>query len=288
VNLLTVSLISSCNRRCYYCPVKKWLVTPERARERNINMITNAALLTYLDKYIDPSEWIIELTGGEPGLYPEIQTLIPKLAARGYLGLVKTNGSLPIPKSDNFQLIVAWHKGTEIPAYYDQILIIQNPADDWERKVRYCADNGIPYQTVQFDRWFEKIPFDTSRNGLNKMLAVLHINSSGRITPCSKRSSTNWLDIFTMSPPEPFAELTAVPACSRCKNVADVEKFLPTDLRKQVEKEYDAFMKAQADVEETNRRLAELQTPEAQARAELDPEYAAERRAKLQALAREE
>jgi len=35
---------------------------------------------------------------------------------------------------------------------------------------------------------------------------------------------------------------------------------------------------------ELNRRLAELQTPEVQAQAEVDPEYAAERRAKIVAL----
>jgi len=282
MNLLTVSLISSCNRHCFYCPVKRWLIPTEGAQEIGRNLITNATLLKWLDKYIDPHEWIIELTGGEPGLYPEIQTLIPELAARGYRGLVKTNGTLPIPKSEVFQLITAWHMGVaEIPAQYDQIVIIENPADNWKRKVNYCKENGIPYQTVQFDRWFEKNLFDTSRNEVNKMLSVLHINSSGKVTPCSKRPSPEEITIFNMVQPLPHGALTS--ECPRCKNVADVEKFLPADLRERVERDYAAYMKEKSDAVELQHRLAELQTPESLARAEIDPEYAAEREKKIAA-----
>jgi len=277
VKLLTISLMMSCNRSCYYCPVKRWLVP---LTGNMVNTITNATLLKWLTKYIDPREWIIEFTGGEPGLYPEIEALIPELAVRGYRGMIKTNGTLPIPKSGAFQLIAAWHEGEEFPVYYDQVLIIENPADDWRWKVRYCKKNGIPCQTVEFDRWFEEIKNDRSHCAINKMLAVLHINSGGHLGRCSKKPMGKWQNVHNMSRPDPLNELPL--ECPRCKNVADVEKFLPFDLRKQLEKDYEAHMEAKAD--ETNRKLAELQTPEAQARAEIDPGYAAERNAKISAL----
>jgi len=262
MKLLTISLMMSCNRACYYCPVKRWLVP---LTGNSVNTITNAALLKWLAKYIDPREWIIEITGGEPGLYPEIQTLIPELAARGYRGLVKTNGTLPIPKSEAFQLIAAWHEGEDFPAYYDQVLIIENPADDWRRKVRYCKENGIPYQTVEFDRWFEKIKNDRSHCAINKMLAVQHINSGGHISLCPRKSLGKWRDIFNMSRPEPFELLSD---CLKCKNIADVEKFLPPDLQKWLERDYEAYMKTKAEMEKS-------QTPEARARAAIDPRYTA-------------
>ena len=283
MKLLTVSLLNSCNRRCSYCPIKKWLVPPEGAQEKNINIITNAALLKWLDTYIAPGEWLIELTGGEPGLYPEIQTLIPELTARGYRGLIKTNGSLPIPKSPSFQLITAWHAGLEkIPQYYDQIVIIKNPADDWERKARYCAENGIPCQTVLFDQRFEGKRIPAAACDLNKMVAVLHINSSGKITGCSAKPPIKEQDIFTMSPPVPFSELTST--CPRCKNINDVEKFLSPDLRTQLAWEYEAYAREPAAAAELIRRLTELNSEESQARAEIDAVYAASRKSRITAL----
>jgi len=281
VKLLTVSLMMSCNRACYYCPVKRWLVPLEGSRERGRNLITNAALLKWLEKFIDPSEWIIEITGGEPGLYYEIQTLIPELASRGYRGIIKTNGTLPIPKSEAFSLVACWHKGADFPVYYNQIVIIENPSDDWKQKVQYCEDNGIPCQTAQFDRWFEKVIAVTSNNEANKMLSVLHVSSSGKVTRCSKRPSPVEMTIFNMLRPLPH-ELPD--ACPKCKNVYDVEKFLPADLREQLEKDYEAHIQAKTAAAEASRRLTELNSPEALARAEIYPEYAAEREAELAAL----
>lgn len=283
MKLLTISLTNSCNRRCYYCPVKRWLVPLEGAREKNINVITNAALLKWLDAYIPPDEWIIELTGGEPGLYPEIQTLIPALAARGYRGVIKTNGTLPIPKRENFQLITAWHEGVEqIPEYYDQIAIIKNPNDDWERKVRHCEEKGIPYQTVLFDRKFEGKQFDNTVCSVNKTTATLHVNSSGKITGCSAKPPEKGHDIFNMWPPIPFSGLTA--ACPRCKNVNDVEKFLLPDLKDLLERDYEEYGKETANAAELDRRLAELNAEEAKARATIDEDYAAEWQAKIAAV----
>jgi organic radical activating enzyme len=229
MNLLTVSLIMSCNRECYYCPVKRWKRPFDDAKTRqHVNLITNAALLKWLDAYLDPREWYIELTGGEPGLYPEIDALITELACRGYYGMVKTNGSLPISANPNFTRVTAWHEGVkDIPQYYDQIVIIEIPTDNWREKVKYCKEHNIPHHTTLFDRLYENNKISQAYCRVNKVVKkCLHINSAGKITPCAKGAIDVNHNIFNMSPPVP---LNAWQHCPRCKNINDVEKFIPED-----------------------------------------------------------
>jgi organic radical activating enzyme len=233
VKILFISLIMACNKSCYYCPTKKWH-REVGANGLPVNTITNEGLLKWLDKYIDPNEWIIELTGGEPGLYKEIDTLIPALNEKGYCGLIKTNGSFPIPKSKNFQLVTAWHAGEDFPQNYDQILIIKNPKDDWKAKVDYCKQNNIHYKTTLFDDWYRMgKSFAQGLLRLNKSSECLHINSTGQITPCSKVPIDEDCNIFNMSPPVPLKSLGQ--QCPRCKNINDVEVFLTEELKQKFE-----------------------------------------------------
>ena len=225
MNVLTVSLISVCNYSCWYCPVKKWLMPIEEWQsKRHLN---NAALLQWLDKYLDPNEWFIELTGGEPGLYPEIDTLVPALADRGYNGMIKTNGSLPLPVNSHFPRITAWHQGVEeIPLYFDGIVIIENPQDCWEEKAAYCKEHDIPYKTVLFDRQYEGQKSCPAYDSDNKTEQYLHINSRGQITPCPRVAVEvrgECYTVFNMLPPVP---LKLSDSCPRCKNIHDVELFI--------------------------------------------------------------
>jgi hypothetical protein len=195
-------------------------------RKVSINLITNETLLKWLDAYCPPSDWIIELTGGEPGLYPEINSLIPALCARDYRGLIKTNGTFPIPKTDSFKLITAWHESVkEIPPFYDVILIIKNPDDDWRGKKEYCIKNNIPYKCVPFDRSYMGYK---SNSGLpsktNKIEGMTRILSMGQITPCYTDAPCEGYDIFAMKPPK-IKKVREV--CPKCGNVAGVEDFLP-------------------------------------------------------------
>ena len=281
MKLLTISLIISCNFRCYYCPVKHWLV-PKNVAPEKINVITNEALFKWLDAYIDPQEWIIEITGGEPGLYPEIQTLILALSDKGYRGVIKTNGSLPIPQTTGFSRVAAWHEGKGFPAHYDQILVIQNPNDKWEEKVAFCEQHNIPYKTSFFDRRFEGVRFDNSVCSVNRMLGITHVNSSGMITGCSIRPRVEEVNILNMSSPVPFLGLPS--DCPRCKPVNDVEKFLPPDLIERLERDYRGYTaraKEPISQAELNRRLAKLNTEENKARAVIDEDFAVEWKAKI-------
>jgi MoaA/NifB/PqqE/SkfB family radical SAM enzyme len=240
MNVLTVSITNSCNYSCYYCPVKKWLrpITGEQtpddiANNRpKVNLLTNEALLKWLDAYIEPDKWIIEITGGEPGLYTEIGELVKSLDSRGFTGLVKTNGSLYIPKTKGIKLLSAWHKDKDFPAYYDEIIIIQNPDDNWKAKVKHCEDNGITYHTVLFDRQYEGKKIEQEYCRHNKIISTCHINSSGLITPCPRIAPMPEHTIFNMAAP-----LTkgVIHECPKCKNINDVEMFLGEGLRRKIE-----------------------------------------------------
>ena len=263
--------------------MKKWLRSLEDAKKRGMNLLTNAALLKWIDTFTRPNDWIIELTGGEPGLYPEIQTLIPALTDRGYYGLVKTNGSLPLPKSETFQRIAAWHEGVEeIPPYHDQILIIDNPHDNQQKKIAYCKEHDIPYQIVLFDRKFEGVQFDYSQCDEHSIITLTHINSSGNITECPAQPPVQGRDIFNMSPPAMFEKLP--PNCRKCKIINDDEKFLPDVLRKRAKQDYGTYAKKRANIDEFNRRFAEYNSEESKAKAVIDENYAAYRKKEMDML----
>jgi len=232
MKLLVISLMMSCNRRCYYCPVGKWLEPVDTPKA--INLITKDALLKWLDEFIDPDEYSLEITGGEPGLHPEIDALLVALSERRYRGLVKTNGSLPITKTSGFKLVACYHQNAEFPKYYDEICIIENPHDDWRSKVEYCEANGIPYKTVVFDEWYKGD--QELHGGLNKMQGILAMNSCGQPSACPKIPPQEGHDIFNMAPPMPRKN-----PCARCKVITDHEKFLPPDLTERIERDYKAL-----------------------------------------------
>ena len=231
MNLLTISIVMSCNNRCYYCPVKKNLmpidykvtIPREGTNFYDYNCIKNDYLLKWLDKYIDPNEFIIEITGGEPGLYIEIDTLIPELNKRNYRGLIKTNGSLPIPKSNNFQLISTWHEQA-FPKYYDQILILKNPKEDWQNKVEHCKKNNLIYHLQSFDNYYLTGKYQSCNFiSYTKFKYFTHINSCGLIVSCPKQPTDGSKSIFNMTEP---VLLDFSKFCPKCRVAFDVERFL--------------------------------------------------------------
>ena len=243
---LNISIVMSCNYNCYYCPVQKWLMPinnlfsdkpPEKDYPINgTNCINNDSLLKWLDKYIEPESHIIEITGGEPGLYKEIDTLIPALNERGYLGIIKTNGSLPIPKTDNFQRIATWHEGKNFPEYYDQILIIENQNDAYKQKIKYCEENNILYHTCLFDEYYKtNITFDKSLCRETKFEAFTHVNNRGQITDCSSGIIFEENNIFAMTPPI-YRNLKS--SCHLCSVLNMVDVFLPYSLQNKIESDY--------------------------------------------------
>ena len=186
MKLLNLYPIQSCNYDCPYCFFKQWLYPIESPK----NKLTNPTILRWVKKYLDPKEWLIKITGGEPGLYPGIDELVLSLAEFGYRGIIETNGSLPIPKTDNFIRVAAWHQDKPFPLYYDVVLIIKNDGDDWKSKVSCCVDNCIPYYESTFrgssapTTLTERIEADMKKQ-VSRITAMLMVYSGGLISTCA-------------------------------------------------------------------------------------------------------
>lgn len=241
MNLLVIHLVQSCNLDCYYCPMKKWMkpldfVFPEdgaypgETAGAKFNSLTNDTLLKWLDTYCPPKEWLLHLTGGEPGLYPEINSLIPALSSRGYRGVITTNGTLPIPKDDNFIRVAAWHECVHnLPPYHDIVLILeQNPNDDTDRKKQYCTDHGIPFYASLWVPFHDKNRQPTPQWVFSdsQLDNLCFMYSMGQIVGCPKIPVTADLSIHKMTPPAP---IPLKPNCPRCVHAAVAERFMPQE-----------------------------------------------------------
>ena len=229
MKLLTIYPIQSCNLNCYYCPSKQYVYPAESEN----NKINNEMIFKWVDYYLNPKEWLIEITGGgEPGMYPEIDGLIHGLEERGYYGEIKTNGTLPIPESEHFIRIAAWHSvfdSKNPPKYFDTMIIIMNPDDEWNKKVEYCETHNIPYQKFTF------IPFHlpTSMRKpeqhepvmLNRLITDWTVvYSSGRIARCFQGRNSDNVTIQKMCPPQ-IQPISGI--CPYCSNTAKFERFIP-------------------------------------------------------------
>ncbi len=237
MKLLIINIVQSCNKDCYYCPTKKWLYPlgfyfpplpgeDEETALKNrqyINAITNEALLKWIDKWCDPKEWVMRITGGEPGLYKEINTLIPELNKRGYFGIIETNGTLPIPKSDTIKRIAAWHEGQDFPKFYDTILIIKNPNDNWREKVQFCKDNKIDFRTAVFNQAYCGKPTDYNSllTGESKLTGMCTVLSMGQIIECFPKPPNDESNIFKMTPP-------VITSC-KCGHLFGFEHVMPKE-----------------------------------------------------------
>lgn len=248
MKLLKIQLMNSCDRNCYYCPAKKWMkpvgfAFTDRGYPIYMDAITNEALLKWLKEYINPNEWILEFTGGEPSLYKEIDTLVPTLNKLGYKGIIRTHGGNPIPKSDNFRIVTAWHEfwGDKCPTYYDLILIIKNPNDDWRKKLDYCISSGIPYKTCEFDESYagrEMLHIDTGK--ADKPCVITHISyisSMGQLAGCQRKELSEDKTIFNMSPPDIISTWNTK-GCEYCIHEAHVQLVLQDDLFQKCEDDY--------------------------------------------------
>ncbi len=193
------------------------------------NAVNNEAIIKYLDAYLNPRLWFIEITGGEPSCYPDLDSLLLQLTKRGYKGVVKTNGFKKIIKTDNFIRVFSMHDFNEIPPrdWFDKIVLINNPNDaDLEKKKNYCVDNNIPYKLTVFGLVESNLdPFQPADTKFENLLAV---NSLGQITSCPG-STENLLvekNIFKMQKvlPKKLSD-----GCLKCKVVNDFEIFMPSE-----------------------------------------------------------
>jgi len=84
--------LSGCNLRCRWCDTK---YAYENGNEISVDEVINSV------GTIHESPLLVEITGGEPLLQPEVYELSEKLLDKGYKVLIDTNGSIPADKLDS-------------------------------------------------------------------------------------------------------------------------------------------------------------------------------------------
>lgn len=211
MNFLQIALTTKCNLACGHCPMAEYRNTDDTKWH-----LTNEVLLPFIEKHIDPRQWLIELTGGEPALYDGINELCDWLAERGYQVLIKTNGTLPLPKRSGIVRCAAFHQLNNPPRYFDVFLIV----DKLERgpKEKYCKDHEIPYEVIGFN----KEHVDDAVHGFDKM-AFIEPNCHQTACPAAKVKIDikNNIDISRLE----YAEFKPRPACKWCKAAIDAWRF---------------------------------------------------------------
>ncbi|MCL2174975.1 MAG: hypothetical protein FWB73_02910 [Treponema sp.] len=229
MKLLSLNVYQSCNYKCVDCPMAPWIYEKDAVDQdgKPFNSINNDILLVWIDKYLNPQEWLIEITGGEPGLYPEIEELMFALSERQYRGIVRTNGSLPLPRTSNIKRVTAWHKQmTEIPKQYDYIVILTNPEDDWERKRDFCIDNKIPHVVLPYQKYYYTKHDDEPAAPVEKVLSpeqlITHMTtvwSSGSMGGCFTKYIPG-KSLHNMDAP------SVEPVCAICPSMDSVDFFM--------------------------------------------------------------
>jgi hypothetical protein len=170
-----------------------------------------------MEKYVRPGEWLVELTGGEPSMYPEIKELMRWLNEKNYRVLVKTNGSGDLEHLPNTTIVAAYHRLEEPPKNYDIYLIVDKI--DREEKEAYCKANGIPYKVIGY----EKENPDGATHGFG---LCAFINPAGHQVGClampPRERVVDGVDYNRIT----HRPLVAQACCSHCKAAIDAWRFL--------------------------------------------------------------
>lgn len=212
MNFLQISLTNKCTLSCWHCPMGQW---------RNSTAprwpLCNAELIPWLEKYVQPSQWVVELTGGEPSLYPEIDELLHWLSEHGYKTLVKTNGTGDLPHLPNVKLVAAFHRLSNPPKNYDEYLIVDKI--DRDAKEAYCTANNIPYKVIGYNK-------ENPDGASHHFDLCAFVNPAGHQTGCCARRPIERVRGEVDYGRITHRPLVAMKCCARCKAAIDAERFL--------------------------------------------------------------
>lgn len=212
MNFLQISLTNRCNFACPTCPMGKW-----RNSERPRWPLNNGELIPWLSKNVNPKDWVIELTGGEPSLYPGIEDLLKQLSGWGVRTLVKTNGSGDLPHLPGVTLVAAFHKLEEPPKNYDVYLIVDKLQR--EAKEAYCREHGIPYKVIGFNK-------ENPDGATHGFRLCAYVNPAGHQVGCQARpvlEDVRGNDDYRRITHRP---LVAMQCCPHCKPAIDAYRFI--------------------------------------------------------------
>jgi len=81
-----ISLTNRCNKSCDYCVVKQWVNNPDFP-----DKATAEDFIMFLGKELQSGD-VVELTGGEPTLFPDLTMLLDWLKEHKAKVIIRTNG----------------------------------------------------------------------------------------------------------------------------------------------------------------------------------------------------
>lgn len=213
MNFLQISLTNRCNFSCWHCPMGKW-----RNSDAPRWPLHNGILIPFIEKYVRPNEWVVELTGGEPSLYEGIEELMHWLSEHGYQTLVKTNGSGNLPHLPNVKIVAAFHRLEQPPKNFDEVLIVDKIQSS--EKIAYCEEHGIPYKVIGYN----KERFDGAQHGFED---CAFINPAGHQIGCCAQTPiedvrSDGVDYRRIDK----RQLVTMACCPHCKAAIDAWRFL--------------------------------------------------------------
>ena len=218
MNLLQIALTDRCNLRCDECPMKEYL-----RKDKSKYETANIRLIPFLYRHVNPKEWFLELTGGEPALYEGLDELLQWLTNHEYRGLIKTNGQLEIGRYGHFPRIAAWH-GKAMPRFYDKILLIYG-IQDYEAKAEFCLENKIPFDTIGLNK-------DYSLGRMTHRLdKISFINAVGQVLDCPAGTPEPVMGQYGDLSTVDFSELKTRDCCPHCKAALDFWRFIEPSWR---------------------------------------------------------
>ncbi len=106
-----LSITNTCNKSCEYCVVKPWLNNPEYP-----DKATADDFISFLAKEMQSGD-VVELTGGEPTMFPGFIELLEWLKEHGAKVMLRTNGALLDEwraSYSNMVVVLARHDSDEI------------------------------------------------------------------------------------------------------------------------------------------------------------------------------
>jgi len=178
-----ISLTNKCNKACSYCVVKPWLNNPEFP-----DKITAKDVIGFLENKMQIGD-VVELTGGEPTLFPNLFDLLNWLKEHGAKVILRTNGLL----------LDYWRVN------YLNMIVVFSQHDSSENYIAERKKCLLPH-----DRFIDKLPENKMQKEANKPIFIndaenpltshpftcaLFITADGnvRFMPCSEESmGTIW------------------------------------------------------------------------------------------------
>ena len=156
-----LSITNACNKSCDYCVVRPWLNSPDYP-----DKATAQDFIDFLAKEMQPGD-VVELTGGEPTMFPGLFKILDFLKENGTKVILRTNGFKLGKWRKNFEnavVVLARHDSCDEymserkKHLLPQDLVLDGIPDDIKQKEQdkpiFKADAVSPETSHPFKRMF--------------------------------------------------------------------------------------------------------------------------------------